>query len=493
MAHAHQLHEVRPSFNGSVRFEGRPESLTTNTGALVLREVMDRLGLRDWLQDQLHDPRSQDAITHPQIELLMTMLLLISQRWQDQDDADWFRHDPALKLAVSNRRGTSPLQRRPELEDASELSKNPSEPDGLGSQPTLSRLVSVLGSARNRVVMRQSLLECATRRIRADNNGHPLRHVTIDVDSIPVEVHGQQEDSEYNGHYHCRMFHPLVASIGETGDILDMKLRHGKAHTAEGDLGFILPLLDRVEGSLCQVASVRIDAGFPDEELLSALEHRQTGYVARIKNNAVLNRMAEPYLKRPRGRRPAKPRTWFYEMSYQAQSWSCARRVVLVVLEKPGELLLHHFWLITNWSVEQIGAEDLLALYRRRGLAESRFGELMSVLQPALSSATRTKTHYRGKTPKKRTTPVDPVANNEALLLLYGLAYNIVHAARLLIERAQGTGWSLQRFIDLVLRAPARIVVHARYATIILPQQLASLWQTLWSKLKKFRYSPEPA
>ena len=129
---------------------------------------------------------------------------------------------------------------------------------------------------------------------------HP--HVTIDVDSIPVEVHGQQEDSEYNGHYHCRMFHPLVASIGETGDILDMKLRHGKAHTAEGDLGFILPLLDRVEGSLCQVASVRIDAGFSDEELLSALEHRQTGYVARIKNNAVLNRMAEPYLKRPRGR-----------------------------------------------------------------------------------------------------------------------------------------------------------------------------------------------
>lgn len=490
---AYELHDIRPSFNGSVRFEGRPENLTTNAGALVLREVIDRLGLRAWFVEQLHDPRSQDAITHPQVELLLTMLLLISQRWQDQDDADWFRHDPALKLAVSNRRGTAPLQRRPSSEDGSELSKNPPEPDGLGSQPTLSRLVSALGSPPNRAVMRHALLECAARRIRAGNNGHRLRHVTIDLDSIPVEVHGQQKDSEYNGHYHCRMFHPLVASIGETGDILDMKLRHGKAHTAEGDTDFILQLLDRAEDSLCQATSVRMDAGFPDEELLSALEQRQTGYVARVKNNAVLDRMAQPYMKRPRGRRPAKPRTWFYEMSYQAQSWSRARRVVLVVLEKPEELLLHHFWLITNWSIEQIGARDLLALYRQRGRAESRFGELMSVLQPALSSATRTKTHYRGKTPKKRADPVDPVASNEVLLLLYGLAFNIVHTVRVLIEQAQGTGWGLQRFTDLVLRAPARIVVHARYATIVLAQDLASLWQTLWSQLSKLRYRPQPA
>lgn len=490
---ASDLREIRPSFNGSVRFEGRPENLTSNAGTLVLREVIDRLGLRAWFEDNLHDPRSQTAITHPQIELLMTMLLLFSQGWKDQDDADWFRHDAAFKLAVSNRRGTTPLQRRPASEDGCELSKNPPEPDGLGSQPTLSRLVAALGSASNRGVMRHSLLECAARRIRAANNGHRVRYMTLDIDSLPVDVHGQQEDSAYNGYYHRRVFHPLVASIGETGDLLDMKLRPGNAHTAEGDLHFILPLLDRAEDTLCQVASVRIDAGFPDEDLLSALEQRRTAYVARVKNNAVLNRMADPYMKRPPGRRPAKPRTWFHEMYYQAQPWSRARRVVLVVLEKPGELLLHHFWLITNWSTEQMSAEDLLALYRKRGRAESRFGELMSVLQPALSSATRTKTHYRGKTPKKRATPVDPVANNEVLLLLYGLAYNIVHTARVLVEQAEGTGWGLQRFVDLVLRAPARIVVHARYATIVLAQQFASLWQSLWSKLENFRYCPQPA
>jgi len=41
-----------------------------------------------------------------------------------------------------------------------------------------------------------------------------------------------------------------VASLGDTGDLLDVQLRKGAAHTAEGALDFILPLLDRVEKKL---------------------------------------------------------------------------------------------------------------------------------------------------------------------------------------------------------------------------------------------------
>ena len=58
-----------------------------------------------------------------------------------------------------------------------------------------------------------------------------------------------------------------------------------------------------MEGSLCEVAAVRLDAGFPDEELLSGLEARGIPYVARIRNNPVLDRMAAPHLKRPGGGR----------------------------------------------------------------------------------------------------------------------------------------------------------------------------------------------
>jgi hypothetical protein len=40
-------------------------------------------------------------------------------------------------------------------------------------------------------------------------------------------------------------------------------------------------------------------------------------------------------------------------------------------------------------------------------MAEGHFGELMDVLAPALSSTTRPKSSYRGKTPMRRSVPVD--------------------------------------------------------------------------------------
>jgi hypothetical protein len=365
-------------------------------------------------------------------------------------------------------------------------------PDGLASQPTLSRLTAALSIKRNRSVLRSSLLETASRRILAMRGGRRPRYLTIDVDSIPIEVYGHQPGSEYNAHYHSRIYHPLVALCAETGDLLDAKLRPGNVHTADGGLDFILPLIDEVEKKLCQVASVRIDAGFPEDELLSALEERGVGYVARIKNNSILDKMADPYLVRPPGRPPEEPRVWLHEMSYRAESWSRERRVVLVVCERPGELFLHYFWLITSWPKEQMDAKSLLELYRERGTGEGHLGELMSVLGPALSSSPRPKNHYRGEKPKKRSGPCDAFAHNEATLLLNALAYNIVHAARVLLEQATGQGWSIKRVRERVLKAAARVLVHGRYVTMVIAPAAARLWQALWKKLSRLKLAPAP-
>src|SRR2546422_1137695 len=337
----------RAKFNQSLRIEARPERLTSDAGAVVLREVMERLGIVDWMTSRLVDRRDPELITHPLSELLRTSLLLLGQGWRDHDDADRLRDDAVFRLAVSDRRGIGPLEMRPR-EEGVILDKNPEVPDGLASQPTLSRLVAMLAAGGNRQVVRRSLLEFAARRNRVGRNGHRFRHLTVDLDSLPIGVEGHQPGSEYNGHYHTRIFHPLIASVGETGDLLDAQLRPGNAHTAEGGVEFIGALLDAIERQLCQVAAVRMDAGFPEQRLLGALEERRTPYVARVRNNAVLDRMAQPYLRRPVGRPPAEPRTWFHELTYRAETWSRARRVVLVVQERPDELFLPHFWLITK-------------------------------------------------------------------------------------------------------------------------------------------------
>ena len=476
----------RAEFNRSLRIESRPERLTSEAGAVVLREVLERLGLVDWLVKRLVDHRDPDLITHPLSELVTTSLLLLGQGWRDQDDADTLRHDPVLRLAVSERRGIAPLETRPR-EEGTPLSKNPSVPDGLASQPTLSRLVRMLSTPENRAVLRGALLECAARRLHARRGGHRFRYLTLDIDSLPIEVHGHQPGSEYNGHYHTRIFHPLIASIAETGDLIDAQLRPGNAHTAEGGVEFIGALLDAIERQLCQVAAVRMDAGFPEERLLGALEERRTPYVARVRNNAVLDRMAQPYLRRPVGRPPAEPRTWFHELTYRAETWSRARRVVLVVQERPDELFLHHFWLITNWTSEQMDGAALLAMYRERGTAEGHMGELMDVLDPALSSAPRPKSHYRGELVERGRTG-DAFAQNEVLLLLNVLAYNVVHVARVLMETASGEGWSLRRVRERVLRVAARVLVHGRRALLVLGDASARLWGALWSRLRRLQY-----
>lgn len=473
--------EIRPAFNGSLHIECREERITSDAGAVALREIDDALGMTQSLADRLVDPRDPDHITHPLVELLRTRLYLLAQGRRDQDDADTLRHDPALRLSVSERRALGPLLAAPL--DEFGLKKN--VPEGLASQPSLSRLVQMISDVSGRQSARDVLLDCAVRRIVAANGGVKLQTLGIDVDSIPLEVHGEQPGSAYNGHYQARIYHPLVASVAETGDFLDVQLREGNVHTADGCLGFILNILEKIKGA-CLWPFLRIDAGFPEDGLLSAVEKACVRYVARIKNNPVLDRMAEPYVRRPEGRPTKEPRTWFYEKTYKAKSWTRKRRVVLVVQEVHGELFPRHFWLLTNWSPKRKSGEQLVGMYRERGTAEGHQGEFKDVFSPALSSSSRPRQYYRGKPAKRRWRPVDGFAQNEVLLLFTALAYNLAHAGRVLLENATGRGWSLSRFRERVLNVAARLTTHASQITMVIAKIAQDAWQQLWTSLATF-------
>ena len=78
----------RSSFNKSLRIESRPDRLTAEPGAIVLREIMQRTRIIEWLVERLFDPRDADKVTYPLADLLRTVLLLLGQGWRDQDDAD---------------------------------------------------------------------------------------------------------------------------------------------------------------------------------------------------------------------------------------------------------------------------------------------------------------------------------------------------------------------------------------------------------------------
>jgi hypothetical protein len=489
-----ELQFESPSFNRRIIIQPRPNNLTSDAGAIVLREVAERLGMLDWLVRGLDDTRTASHVTHPLRELLSTVLILLGLGYRDRDDVDVLHQDPALRLAVSTRTGDAPL--------LAPSGPEPS-PDGLASQPTLSRTVDMLSSETNRALLNSSLAVAAGRRLRAANHGHRLRHVTLDLDSLPIEVSGQQPGSSFHGHYHSTIYHPLVASLGEEGDLVGVMLRAGCASSADDSLPFLLSTIAGLRREVAQDVDVRFDAAFPQEERLAALEQRRIQYVGRLANNAVLDRLAQPYQEQQASARRTKDPGQIlavHECKYAAQAWSRKRRVVLVIQERPGELLPHHFWLVTNYSPLRKSGMALLQHYRRRGSAEAAMGEWMSIFQPALSSTPRPKSHYRRRvltapeeTPQAREERLLEACQrsfgiNETWLLLNALAYNLVHAVRMLIQVGTHDGWSIRRTRERLLKVGAQCLRSARYVTLAIPDVAGRLWEVLWYKLSHLHW-----
>ena len=465
------------TFNPSLTVETRPERLSSDGGTIILREIDQRLQITYNLAKNLHDPRDPNTIIHPLIELLRTRLYLIIQGWKDADDADKLRNDPALLTAISARKGQAPL--KPETAPAN-------TPNALASQPTLSRLTDILSDPHNRKTLRKSLVKAARASIRA-RRFHRYQRFTIDIDSFPVQVYGHQEGSKYNGYYKYTCYHILVATLAETGDILDIQLREGNVSSAHQIDRFLFPLIDEVEGTIGLAASVRGDAAMPSRDLLDDLEKRSTGYCFRIKSNAVLERLAKPYLDNIPPHQPESQCEWTAELSYQANTWSHPRRIVMVIVEQKQMDLFepfNHFFLLTDWTEEQISGSDLLDYYRQRGTMERWIGEFKDVLEPSLSCSSR---------PRKtveHTTKRDDFACNEALLLLYALAYNLLNTVRRLMEKATREGWSLRRVREQVLKAAVHFTLHARRIWAWVARPTAELWTLLGRQI--IRLHPVP-
>ena len=81
-------------------------------------------------------------------------------------------------------------------------------------------------------------------------------------------------------------------------------------------------------------------------------------------------------------------------------------------------------------------------------------------------------------------------AQNETLFLLNLLAYEVLHAGGCVMEQANGTGSSLRRLRERVLRVAGRVVRHGRRLTVVIAQQAAADWLRLWSKFGALDWTP---
>ena len=81
-----------------VAFDGG--RMSSDAGVLMLAEIERRLGLADRLARCLEDPRAAERVRHGLAEMIRFRALMIAAGYEDANDCDALRHDPAFKMAV---------------------------------------------------------------------------------------------------------------------------------------------------------------------------------------------------------------------------------------------------------------------------------------------------------------------------------------------------------------------------------------------------------
>ena len=227
--------------------------LSSDGGLIVLREIATRLRLAETITGPLRDDRDPIRVRHSYAEMATARMLMIAAGYEDCDDVDALRTDPALKIAVG---------------------RCPETGADLMSQPTLSRLENLAGwRALARIGLGQIDLYCRS-------FARPPARIVLDIDDTDDPVHGQQELALFNAHYDCTCFQPIHIFDGLTGKPVLSLLRPGKRPSGEEVAKVLRHVIGRIRKHWPHVAIlVRGDSHYCSEPALALLEALRCDYI----------------------------------------------------------------------------------------------------------------------------------------------------------------------------------------------------------------------
>ena len=187
-----QAKKVTAAFDG-----GR---LTSNGGVMLLAMAERRLGLANVWPGGSRSARSDAGRAQP-VDMFRARMFAICCGYEDADDLDHLRSDPAFKLACG---------------------RLPDTGRDFCSQPTLSRLENA-PRLRDVIRLTYTLVDAVDSILR-----NAAASVTLDIDDTCDVVHGHQQLSLFNAHYDERCFLPIHVYDTEKSRPVAVVLRPGK-------------------------------------------------------------------------------------------------------------------------------------------------------------------------------------------------------------------------------------------------------------------------
>jgi hypothetical protein len=279
--------------------------ITSDGGVMLLAAAERRLKLAVKLAAAIRDPRDPARVRHSLIDILRARIFAIACGYEDANDLDRLRNDPAFKLACG---------------------RLPDSGQDLCSQPTCSRLEN-LPDLRTVIRLGRVLID-----LWLSSYSAPPKSVTLDIDDTLDVVHGHQQLSLFNGHHDERCFLPIHIYDAATGRPVAMILRPGKTPTGKEIRGHLRRLVRRIRARWPDTRIlVRGDSHYGRVEVMAWCEDNAIDYAFGLAGNRVLKRLVDASADDIRTRRALEQKPvlrGYVETRYEAKSWKAQRRVV---------------------------------------------------------------------------------------------------------------------------------------------------------------------
>lgn len=436
--------EFEAHFSRRVVAEFTGTRLTTEGGALLLREADRKIGLLRRVVSCFSDARDPQRIEHELSEMLVQRVYGLALGYEDLNDHEELRNDPLLGMLAGRRDLGAPLAGKSTL---NRLELMPSEVSSASRYHKIGYSPEALDE-----LLVDIFLEA-----------HPQAppEIVLDLDATDTPLHGKQESRFFHGYYGHYCYLPLYVFCGD--HLLCARLRPSNIDASAGSLEEVQRIIRQIRARWREVRIIlRADSGFCREELMVWCEKHAVDYVFGFARNKRLRRIIGRAMHEAKQehRRTGKPARVFCEFAYRTnKSWSRARRVVAKAEQIEGKE--NPRYLVTSLGKEAWPAQKLYEqLYCARGEMENRIKEQLSLFADRLSTET--------------------LRANQLRLYFSSLAYVLLEALRRL--GLAGTEWA-QAQADTIRLKLLKIAAQVRLTArrIWVRYSCAYPWQNVFA------------
>jgi hypothetical protein len=354
------------------RFDGG--TISSDGGALLLRQTDKRLNLLPRLACCFLDGRNQGQVEHSVLEMLSQRIYGLALGYEDLNDHEQLRKDPVFGVLAGREELDAPL----------------------AGKSTLNRMELGAGAKDRykKITFWKDALDELLVKVFIESHTSAPAEIVLDVDTTDLPLHGKQEGRFFHGYYDSYCYLPLYVFCGE--QILCARLRESNHDASFGCLQEIERIVAQIRLAWPEINIIlRGDSGFCRNALMNWCENHNVDFVFGMARNQKLRKIigAEMHQATQQWNQTGKPARVFSEFSYQTKKtkkggWDRERRVAAKAEHIDGKE--NPRFVVTSLSKEGWPPQELYEnLYCARAAIWRTTSRSSSVYSPTASAPKR--------------------------------------------------------------------------------------------------------